>query len=467
MPFRRPTTTPTPDEIFDEWVHKLKHSELLALLYIVRRTFGFRDRYGEIKDGDRISLRQFHEGIVTRDGRRLDHGCGVRNKTSITEALKRLEELKLIRVRRSESKEKGNETTWYALAFVGDGIDDSDSRVARTSNDSGGGDGTDTDDAPAAPTVNAEPPPKRGYAKRTGGGTQNVPGGYEMLTPPSGRNVPGGVRAAHSQQTVETTNSNRQTDRSNRSRADICAHVTHGPLDSTDSTALQHRHDEQRRNGSHVVDADDRANIIGRRIATLSEEFGDDAPRASVTRVANLRGEQAFTDAALLDIIEEAAAITRSQARTIRKRGRDGRTLRMPYFLRTLEGLLRPERDPSSGRASPRPEGMTDAGEHWPHDPAGHVLPRPVVETDAVWRAVLEELRTMLTAENYNTWLADTRAIARGDGVLRVGAPNAFHRDWLENKLNDRVLAVVRRLDYDRLGVADSQVERVEYIVSP
>ncbi len=201
---------------------------------------------------------------------------------------------------------------------------------------------------------------------------------------------------------------------------------------------------------------------IGERIAALSAEFGDDAPRASISRVVNLCRGDALTHTSLLAIIEEAATITRSQARTITKRGRDG----MPYFLRTLEGLLHPARNPSSPVAASHPNDMASGGDAWPHDPLGHVLHRPVVETDAVWRVVLEELRTMVTAENYNTWLADTRALAREGAMLRIGVPRAFHRDWLENKLNDRVLAVLRRLDYDRLGIAGPRVERVDYVVS-
>jgi len=203
MPFRRPTTTPTPDEIFDEWVHQLKHSELLVLLYIVRRTFGFRDRYGEVKDGDTISLRQFHEGIVTKGGRRLDHGCGVRNKTSITQALKRLEELGLIRVQRSESEDKGNETTWYALAFQdaaadrrGRGAPIDEERECRQA-DVAARDGLDSPD-----DVDNVAPLERGYAKRTRGGTQNVPGGYATRT--------GGgcaVRTRGSTHSAPTTNS--------------------------------------------------------------------------------------------------------------------------------------------------------------------------------------------------------------------------------------------------------------------
>ena len=44
MPLKRPTTTPLPDEIFDEWAPQLGEAELKVLLYIVRRTPGFRSR---------------------------------------------------------------------------------------------------------------------------------------------------------------------------------------------------------------------------------------------------------------------------------------------------------------------------------------------------------------------------------------------------------------------------------------
>jgi hypothetical protein len=69
--FFRPTTTPTLDEIFDVWLSQLTGSELKVLLYIVRRTFGFK------KDADRISLTQICEGIITREGKVLDRGTGL------------------------------------------------------------------------------------------------------------------------------------------------------------------------------------------------------------------------------------------------------------------------------------------------------------------------------------------------------------------------------------------------------
>jgi hypothetical protein len=68
--FTSPTYTQVPDELFDELMPRLSESELKVLLYVVRRTFGFK------KSADDISLKQMVEGIRTRDGRQLDNGTG-------------------------------------------------------------------------------------------------------------------------------------------------------------------------------------------------------------------------------------------------------------------------------------------------------------------------------------------------------------------------------------------------------
>ena len=83
--YSRPTYTPVPDELFDEQLPDLSGAELKVLLYIIRRTFGFK------KDSDTISLNQICKGIVTRDGRVLDRGTGL-NKDTVTKAIKSLEE---------------------------------------------------------------------------------------------------------------------------------------------------------------------------------------------------------------------------------------------------------------------------------------------------------------------------------------------------------------------------------------
>lgn len=117
MPLTRPTTTPLPDEIYDLWAPQLGEAELKVLLYIVRRTLGFR------KEADAISLTQFTRGIVTGDGRVLDHGCGVKNRSNVVRALKSLEGRGLIRAtsRRTAAGDQG--VTTYALWWEGDEAD--------------------------------------------------------------------------------------------------------------------------------------------------------------------------------------------------------------------------------------------------------------------------------------------------------------------------------------------------------
>src|SRR5437588_143362 len=98
MPLTRPTTTPLPDEIFDMWAPLLGEAEMKVLLYIVRRTLGFGKR------ADPISLTQFLQGIITRDGRRLDRGCGVKSRPALTRALKSLEDKGLIRTMKTQAR---------------------------------------------------------------------------------------------------------------------------------------------------------------------------------------------------------------------------------------------------------------------------------------------------------------------------------------------------------------------------
>ncbi len=79
----KPNTTQVPNVFFDHVMAELEKSELKCTLYIIRRTFGFH------KDGDYIPLSQFVDGIVKKNGERLDHGTGLDKKTVIS-ALKSL-----------------------------------------------------------------------------------------------------------------------------------------------------------------------------------------------------------------------------------------------------------------------------------------------------------------------------------------------------------------------------------------
>ena len=214
-------------------------------------------------------------------------------------------------------------------------------------------------------------------------------------------------------------------------------------------------------------------------IAALSDELGDDAPRSSLGRARNLSHDTGVSPARFLRLLDEAAARTRARQASIVKRRRDGQASNgMPYLFAVLQDLLHPapprspagtpnadrrQSGPSGRRRRRRADGCgqpTGSYAAWSDSPA----PLPIVEEHPVWRAVLAELVQVLTPENYNAWLATTRALGQEGAVLRVAVPAAFNKTWLEQKLVGKVLGALRKIDYDALHVA--RIARVAYVVA-
>ena len=110
--FSSPNFTSVPDEFFDELAPRLNGGEVKALLYIIRRTFGFK------KERDNISLSQMLNGIVRRNGERLDNGAGL-SKPSLCRALNGLVEKQVILATRQFDFNGSNLATCYQLNMRG------------------------------------------------------------------------------------------------------------------------------------------------------------------------------------------------------------------------------------------------------------------------------------------------------------------------------------------------------------
>lgn len=109
--FRSPNYTQVPDELFDDLLPDLNKAELKILLYVTRRTFGFK------KENDNISTHQIMKGIKTKSGKQLDRGTGLSNRAVIN-AVRSLEEKNIIIAHRRMDKEKGNLPTTYSLNIL-------------------------------------------------------------------------------------------------------------------------------------------------------------------------------------------------------------------------------------------------------------------------------------------------------------------------------------------------------------
>ena len=352
-PFRgysSPNYTPVPDELFDEQLPDLSGAELKVLLYVIRRTFGFK------RESDTISLSQMLNGLRTRDGRVLDRGVGLSKKT-LLQAIKSLEEQAIILTERRRSQEKGDEPTSYRLNVRSQG-------------------GVE------------ETPPPVGEKVHQGGGGETLPGGW-------GRNSP----------TQETVRQQTDFDLSNfeRSHDDVLPTVderlTANQLGGESSTTYaQHQDHEEllslgeilrrraRRPERDATSADDRSgdDTTQRRVAPqprrahlggepeereqlhaflgdFALELGDEAPLAStITRTLRIFTAAGVPSEHWSDYLYQARGLTQEHTAQIRKLATGDSPVRrknkMPYFLATLEQLvgLRPE-----APASPAPRTST------------------------------------------------------------------------------------------------------------
>src|SRR6266478_5650201 len=111
--FEPSNTTPVPDVLFDVLLTHLNEAQLKALMYIIRRTLGFK------KTSDTISLKQFRWGITTKKGEQLDQGCGLKNFTTIVKALSSLEQMGCIESEKRETAEGDQDITVYRIKFRG------------------------------------------------------------------------------------------------------------------------------------------------------------------------------------------------------------------------------------------------------------------------------------------------------------------------------------------------------------
>jgi hypothetical protein len=105
-----PNTTPVPDVYFDLLLPDLGLAEWRVLLYVIRRTLGFK------KLSDAISLDQFTSGITTHEGTVLDGGTGL-SRSNVHEALNQLVMRNVLVRQRVRHEQTGDGVSIYSLTM--------------------------------------------------------------------------------------------------------------------------------------------------------------------------------------------------------------------------------------------------------------------------------------------------------------------------------------------------------------
>ncbi len=80
-----------------------------------------------------------------------------------------------------------------------------------------------------------------------------------------------------------------------------------------------------------------------------------------------------------------------------------------------------------------------------------------MTDNTQLWESTLHELENELSRANFSTWFKNTTILRQEEGVVFVGVPNEFVKDWLQNKFHKMILRSLRNLS--------EHIRGVEYLV--
>src|SRR3989338_7372943 len=76
---------------------------------------------------------------------------------------------------------------------------------------------------------------------------------------------------------------------------------------------------------------------------------------------------------------------------------------------------------------------------------------------EELWKAVLGEMELSLSKAHFTTWFKSTSILSKDANSILISTPNAFVKEWLENKFNRKILDSIRHLTPD--------VREIKYVI--
>jgi len=186
-------------------------------------------------------------------------------------------------------------------------------------------------------------------------------------------------------------------------------------------------------------DADPEADALAPPLAALGQRLGDRCPSASLTRAVRLLHATGLSVGEFVRLLEEAARRTLAASKQRRvRRPQPGKL--MAYLFAVLENLLHAPLEPAPRRTMRRrAASLTSATalSSSPAPPDDDVSEPEREEQHPLWRAVLEEFRATMTADNVAR-CARAHVLEQDGDLLRLVVPDTFHLHWLE-RLHRRI----------------------------
>lgn len=68
------------------------------------------------------------------------------------------------------------------------------------------------------------------------------------------------------------------------------------------------------------------------------------------------------------------------------------------------------------------------------------------MDNKQLWESVLIEIELNVSRANFSTWFKNTRIAKQENGVVFVGVPNEFVKEWLFSKYDKFILKTLRSI---------------------
>lgn len=81
------------------------------------------------------------------------------------------------------------------------------------------------------------------------------------------------------------------------------------------------------------------------------------------------------------------------------------------------------------------------------------------MDLQELWQAALGEIELQISKANFKTWLQNTSIVDKKNGMVTIGVPNGFTKEWLENKYHKFILRSLRNIE--------SEIKEVAYQIKP
>jgi len=83
------------------------------------------------------------------------------------------------------------------------------------------------------------------------------------------------------------------------------------------------------------------------------------------------------------------------------------------------------------------------------------------MDTKQLWKNCLAEIETGISKANFSTWFKNTSILKEDLGIIYVGVPNEFVRDWLKNKYHKLITKTVAD-SYDNMRAVEYVITKME-----